>query len=46
MTTRLQTVHGAAGLLPGRRTAPCSSKSAGQAEVGATVAELIDTIEG
>ncbi len=41
MTTCPQTVHGTAGLLRGRR-----SKSAGQAGVGATVAELIDTIEG
>ena|SRR6267143_1213409 len=41
MTTCPQTVHGTTGLLRGRR-----SKSAGQADVGATVVELIDTIEG
>ena len=47
MTTCPQTVHGAAGLLRGRRTALLIEVcGADLAEVGATVAELIDTIEG
>jgi len=47
MTTCPQTVHGAAGLLRGRRTALCSSKSAGRPRRGGgdCGGELIDTIE-